>query len=124
MWKVLSGEETISKRVFSHLLEVLNLSLPYQEKHKGSKIVRYATDTPHIVSIHFGLYMYLLITVHFQATMAISVLCTVEETGPVANEFFSKVLSALVLRVGVSSTIETDPKSLSCTRSLFIVHMS
>ena len=46
MWKVLAGEEGILQRVFAHLLEVLNLSLPYQEKHKNNKVVRLPTDVP------------------------------------------------------------------------------
>ena len=50
MWKVLAGEEGILHRVFAHLLEVLNLSLPYQERNKGNKIVHYATDVPQSVS--------------------------------------------------------------------------
>ena len=46
-----------------------------------------------------------------QATKALSVLCGVEETGPVAKKLFSKLLSAIILRLGVSSTIETDTKA-------------
>ncbi len=51
MWKVLTGEEGILHRVFAHLLEVLNLSLPYQEKNKGGKIVRVVTEVPQSVSL-------------------------------------------------------------------------
>ncbi len=46
-----------------------------------------------------------------QTTKALSVLCTVEETGPVAKKLFSKLLSTLILRLGVSCTIEVDPKA-------------
>jgi hypothetical protein len=49
MWQVLCGDEDILRKVFSQLLEVLSLSLPYQEKHKGSKVVRQRTETPHSV---------------------------------------------------------------------------
>ncbi len=52
MWQVLSSEEIILKSVFTQLLEVLNLSLPYQEKHKGNRIVRHHTETPHAVSYY------------------------------------------------------------------------
>ena len=52
MWKVLAGDEAILKRVFSHLLGVLNLSLPYHEKMKGSKVTRSQTDMPQTVSTH------------------------------------------------------------------------
>lgn len=48
-----------------------------------------------------------------QATKAIAVLCVPEDTGPVAKEFFSKIFSVLLLRMGVSSTIDSDPKSSS-----------
>lgn len=51
MWKVLSGEENMLKKVFAQLLEVLTLSLPYQEKNKGNKIVRLHTETPQSVNL-------------------------------------------------------------------------
>ena len=50
-------------------------------------------------------------------------LCQVEEVGLVAKELFSRIFSALLLRVGVSSSIETpDPKSRkpSCIRSVIV----
>lgn len=49
MWQVLCGDETVLRKVIAQLLEVLTLSLPYQEKHKGNKIVRYHTETPQSV---------------------------------------------------------------------------
>jgi len=51
MWKVLAGEEGILQRVFAHLLEVLSLSLPYQERNKNGKVVRLPTDVPLSVSV-------------------------------------------------------------------------
>ena len=51
MWQVLCGDEAILRKVFSQLLEVLTLTLPYQEKHKGNKIVRHRTETPHSVNL-------------------------------------------------------------------------
>ena len=50
MWQILCGDDVILRKVFSHLLEVLNLSLPYQEKHKGNKIIRHCTQIPQTVS--------------------------------------------------------------------------
>lgn len=96
---MLCGDETILRKVFSQLLEVLTLSLPYQEKHKGNKIVRHRTETPH------------------SATKAIAVLCCAEDTTAVSKDVFSKIFSALLLRLGVSSTIDADSKSSSpsCT---------
>ena len=49
MWQVLCGDEAILRRVFLQLLEVLTLSLPYQEKHKGNKIVLHPTEIPKAV---------------------------------------------------------------------------
>ena len=50
MWQVLCGDEDILRKVFAQLLEVLSLTLPYQEKQRGNKIVRQRTETPHSVS--------------------------------------------------------------------------
>ena len=50
MWKVLCGEETILRKVFTKILDVLTLSLPYQEKNKNNKIIRLPTETPQSVS--------------------------------------------------------------------------
>lgn len=61
MWQVLCGDEAILRRVFSQLLEVLTLSLPYQEKHKGSKIVRHRTETPHSVNLYACLFHSMII---------------------------------------------------------------
>ena len=63
MWQVLCGDEAILRKVFTYLLEVLNLSLPYQEKNKGNKIVRHPTDIPKSVShcIIFGIKIILCI---------------------------------------------------------------
>lgn len=52
MWHVLAGEPQLLRLVFSHLLEVLSLSLPYQEKAKGQgRITRVETDIPKAVSV-------------------------------------------------------------------------
>lgn len=52
MWHVLAGEPQLLRMVFSHLLEVLALSLPYQEKVKGQgRITRVETDIPKAVSV-------------------------------------------------------------------------
>jgi hypothetical protein len=54
MWHVLAGEAQILRTVFSNLLEVLSLSLPYQEKAKGQgKVCRVETTLPKAVSKAF-----------------------------------------------------------------------
>lgn len=50
MWQVLCSDEAVLNKVFTQLLEVLTLSLPYQEKTKGNKVIRYPTDLPQSVS--------------------------------------------------------------------------
>ena len=51
MWQILCGDEAVLRKVFAQLLEVLTLSLPYQEKNKGNKIVRHCTEMPQSVSL-------------------------------------------------------------------------
>lgn len=57
MWQVLTGDLQLLQQVFAHLLEVLSLSLPYQEKRKASSknkttsSVRGETTIPKAVSI-------------------------------------------------------------------------
>lgn len=52
MWHVLAGDPQLLQQVFSHLLEVLSLSLPYQEKAKGGgKTTRAETSIPKAVSV-------------------------------------------------------------------------
>lgn len=53
MWQVLCGDEAILRKVFVQLLEVLTLSLPYQERNKGNRTIRYHTETPQsVMSVH------------------------------------------------------------------------
>ena len=49
MWHVLTGEPKLVREVFAHLLEVLTLSLPYQEKMKSNRTLRIETDIPKAV---------------------------------------------------------------------------
>ena len=49
MWHVLTGEPKLVREVFAHLLEVLTLSLPYQEKIKNNRTLRIETDIPKAV---------------------------------------------------------------------------
>ena len=52
MWQVLAGEPQLLRMVFSHLLEVLTLSLPYQEKARGQgRVSRVETSVPKAVSV-------------------------------------------------------------------------
>ena len=46
-----------------------------------------------------------------QATKAIAVLCQVEEGKEITKDFFPKMFSVLVQRVGVSAYIEGDKKN-------------
>ena len=56
-------------------------------------------------------------TVYFpQASQAIAVLCAVPETGDVAKKLYSKLFTALLLRIGVSSTIDNTGKEPTCIR--------
>ena len=51
MWHILAGETQLLRMVFSHLLEVLSLSLPYQEKARGQgRVSRVETTIPKAVS--------------------------------------------------------------------------
>lgn len=51
MWHILAGEAHLLRSVFSNLLEVLSLSLPYQEKAKGQgKVSIVETTLPKAVS--------------------------------------------------------------------------
>ena len=50
MWQVFVGEGPLIEQVFTTLLEVISLSLPYQEKVKGTKTVRVETAIPKAVS--------------------------------------------------------------------------
>ena len=44
------GDKQLAKIVFDHLLEVIALTLPYQEKDFGGTITRTETHTPKAVS--------------------------------------------------------------------------
>ena len=50
-----------------------------------------------------------------QASNAIGVLCQSEESKDVAKEMFAQILSALMLRIGVSVMIDSSKKPL-CVR--------
>ena len=51
MWHVLAGDAQLLRQVFAHLLEVLSLTLPYQEKTKsGGKTTNIETIVPKAVS--------------------------------------------------------------------------
>ena len=52
MWHIIAGEAHLLKNVFVNLLEVLSLSLPYQEKAKGQgRVAVVETPLPKAVSI-------------------------------------------------------------------------
>lgn len=52
MWHVLAGETQLLRMVFTNLLEVMALSLPYQEKAKGQgRVTRMETTVPKAVSV-------------------------------------------------------------------------
>lgn len=50
MWDVMTGDVQLMKNVFTHLLEVLSLTLPYQEKPRGNITVKIETSVPKAVS--------------------------------------------------------------------------
>ena len=50
MWQILGGEPQLAKDVLINLLEVLSLSLPYQEKSKSNETIRVETPVPKAVS--------------------------------------------------------------------------
>ena len=58
MWQVLTGEVQLVQQVFAHLLEVLSLSLPYQEKTKANRVKRLETGIPKAVSWLFSLFLF------------------------------------------------------------------
>ena len=53
MWHIVAGEANLLKSVFTNLLEVLSLSLPYQEKAKGQqgRVTTVETTLPKAVSV-------------------------------------------------------------------------
>lgn len=51
MWEIMIGDRQLAKIIFEHLLEVLSLTLPYQEKDSGGSITRTEMHTPKAVSI-------------------------------------------------------------------------
>ena len=64
MWHVLTGEAQLVRQVFSNLLEVLSLSLPYQEKIKSNRTIRIETEIPKSVSnslYHFMMHLLTLV---------------------------------------------------------------
>jgi hypothetical protein len=95
MWHVLTGETQLLRMVFTNLLEVMSLSLPYQEKAKGQgRVTRVEANVPKA------------------ASNALGVLCQTEESQEVAKEMFSRILSALILRIGISVVIDSTKKPL------------
>ena len=53
MWHVLTGETQLLRMVFTNLLEVMSLSLPYQEKAKGQgRVTRVEANVPKAVSVN------------------------------------------------------------------------
>ena len=50
MWEIMIGDRQLAKIIFEHLLEVIALTLPYQEKDFGGTITRTETHTPKAVS--------------------------------------------------------------------------
>jgi hypothetical protein len=95
MWHIIAGEAHLLKSVFLNLLEVLSLSLPYQEKAKGQgKVSIVETTLPKA------------------ASNAVGVLCETEEAQEVAKEMFAQIFSSLILRIGVSVVIESTKKPL------------
>ena len=49
MWDVMTGDLQLMKNVLTHLLEVLSLTLSYQEKSRGSISVKIETPVPKAV---------------------------------------------------------------------------
>ncbi len=49
MWQVFVGEGPLLEQVLTHLLEVVTLSLPYQEKIKSGKTLHVETTVPKAV---------------------------------------------------------------------------
>lgn len=70
MWEIMIGDKQLAKIIFEHLLEVIALTLPYQEKEFGGTVTRTETHTPKAVS-----------------------LTTVSETGLRSNCLWTKLLS-------------------------------
>lgn len=50
MWEVIIGDKQLAKTIFEHLLEVIVLTLPYQEREVAGTITRTETHTPKAVS--------------------------------------------------------------------------
>lgn len=97
MWEVLTGDIPLFRSVLNHLMEVLTLSLPYQERTRTSagsvSYQRVETSVPK------------------NASQAIAILCRGEEGKDVTKELFPKMFSILIQRVGISAYIEADKKS-------------
>ena len=51
MWEIMIGDKQLAKIIFEHLLEVIALTLPYQEKEFGGTVTRTETHTAKAVSV-------------------------------------------------------------------------
>ncbi|XP_065915103.1 maestro heat-like repeat-containing protein family member 1 [Dysidea avara] len=93
MWKVMIGDKQLAKIIFEQLLEVLALTLPYQERDFSGTLTRIETHTAKAV------------------TAALCVLVNVEEVESVVREMFPRFFADLLLRIGVSAELQlADPK--------------
>ena len=54
MWEIMIGDKQLAKIIFEYLLEVIALTLPYQEKEFGVSVTRTETHTPKAVSLATG----------------------------------------------------------------------
>ena len=54
MWEIMIGDKQLAKIIFEYLLEVIALTLPYQEKEFGVSVTRTETHTPKAVSFAIG----------------------------------------------------------------------
>ena len=50
MWEVVIGDKQLAKIIFEQLLEVLSLTLPYQQRDFGGTVTRIETHTAKAVS--------------------------------------------------------------------------
>ncbi|CAL1544099.1 unnamed protein product [Lymnaea stagnalis] len=94
IWKILSQDANLTKSILEHFLELLQKSLPYEEKsdpRDKENTIKTATVVPLAV------------------TYALTEIFKVEETEETVTKFFPRLFAALMIRVG-SSVAAKPPK--------------
>lgn len=89
IWKILAKDTQLTTIILDHMLELLQKSLPYEEKEKdGKESTKKATQVPLAI------------------TCALCVILQVEETEEQVAKIYHKLFAALMVRLGASVGVE------------------